>query len=426
MATKTMAAIAAGLMLSGCGGSGGVGEAAAASSGVVIVPATATSDPAPAPTPTPTPVATPTATPSQVATLPAPALLADVSLVIPDTVVPTNATIANVHVKLSQPVDRQLAFDYLTSNGTAVEGRQFTRTQGTLNFRPGESDKVVSIPTSGLTAGQTFNLTVSWTKNTPAVAGSNGKILVDTTGTAVAASAATAAPTYTLLPAAGTTGRQQVFTSDFHGAMNPTGGVGVWRTRFDWGRWQSGNNEAAPYTDATTDPGTNPHPIIDGYRTLRAEKVPTTDGTHSFAYSASMVSTQGWYSFQYGYIQLRAKVNPENGVTPAFWLLPATGEWPPEIDIFEFFNGSALASTVHFKTDPKGTSEGMAPVSRRTASGTPMRWTGLRTGSSRWSTDRKSIVAETRSTSRCTSSSTQRSDCCRAARRALTARGITT
>ena len=73
-----------------------------------------------------------------------------------------------------------------------------------------------------------------------------------------------------------------------------------------------------------------------------------------------MLSTQGWYSFQYGYIMLRAKVRPEAGVTPAFWLLPANSEWPPEIDIFEFLNGPQLSSSVHFKNDPKGSMEGMA------------------------------------------------------------------
>ncbi|MEG3174728.1 family 16 glycosylhydrolase [Sphingomonas sp. RB3P16] len=290
------------------------------------------------------------------ATLPTPALLADVALVIPDTVISSDATAANVHVTLSRAVDRQLAFKYLTTNGTAREGANFTRTQGTLTFRPGERDKIVSIPVRAMSSGLAFTLSVSWTLNNPPVGGASGKIASGIP----TASADTLQPTYTLLPAAGETGRRQVFTSDFRGPVSPVGGTGVWRTRFNWGRWQSGNNELAPYTDATTDPGTNPHPIVDGYRTLRTEKVSTKDGSRTFAYSASMLSTQGWYSFQYGYIELRAKVRPEMGVTPAFWLLPASGEWPPEIDIFEFFNGGPLSSSLHFKNDPKGSAEGVA------------------------------------------------------------------
>jgi hypothetical protein len=347
MVSKSKSAMMLALVLSGCGGAEGGGEVAAPSSSVVVVPA------AEPPAVTPMPVPTPTPTP---ATLAAPALLADVSLGIPDAVVTSTSNVANVHIRLSRPVDRLLSFKYLTANGTAIEGSQFSRTQGNVIFRPGEQDKVVTITTKGMAPGQYFSLNVGWTKNVPAVGGAVGKIQASSAD----AYLASVTPAYPLLPAAGISGRHQVFTSNFRGPVNPAGGNGVWRTRFDWGRWQSGNNEAAPYADATTDPGTNPHPIVDGYRTLRAEKVPTTDGNRKFAYSASMLSTHGWYSFKYGYVELRAKVSPENGVTPAFWLLPANGEWPPEIDIFEFFNGGPLYSTVHFKNDPKGTMEGVA------------------------------------------------------------------
>ncbi|MDB5683897.1 MAG: exsH [Sphingomonas bacterium] len=68
--------------------------------------------------------------------------------------------------------------------------------------------------------------------------------------------------------------------------------------------------------------GTNPHPIIDGHRTLQAEKVPTRDGNTLFDHSAPMVSPLGWYAFQYGYVELRARVGPESGRRPGILAPP--------------------------------------------------------------------------------------------------------
>ena len=49
-------------------------------------------------------------------------------------------------------------------------------------------------------------------------------------------------------------------------------------------------------------------------------------------------------SFLYGKIRLVAKLPKAQGSWPAFWMLPASFEWPPEIDIFE-----AMAWGPHIK-----------------------------------------------------------------------------
>jgi len=45
------------------------------------------------------------------------------------------------------------------------------------------------------------------------------------------------------------------------------------------------------------------------------------------------------WSGTYGYYEARMKVQGGQGVWPAFWLLPTSQKWPPEIDIMELLGG---------------------------------------------------------------------------------------
>jgi len=53
------------------------------------------------------------------------------------------------------------------------------------------------------------------------------------------------------------------------------------------------------------------------------------------AYTSGLVETKGKFSFQYGKVEIRAKLPQGKGIWPALWMLPVTGKWPPEIDIME-------------------------------------------------------------------------------------------
>ena len=52
-------------------------------------------------------------------------------------------------------------------------------------------------------------------------------------------------------------------------------------------------------------------------------------------YTSGMVSSYGKFTQQYGWCEMRARFPNGKGMWPAFWLLPPTKEWPPEIDILE-------------------------------------------------------------------------------------------
>ena len=52
-------------------------------------------------------------------------------------------------------------------------------------------------------------------------------------------------------------------------------------------------------------------------------------------YVSGMKTTQGRFSQQYGWFEIRAKVPKGRGLWPAFWLLSDSLTWPPEIDVME-------------------------------------------------------------------------------------------
>jgi len=62
------------------------------------------------------------------------------------------------------------------------------------------------------------------------------------------------------------------------------------------------------------------------------------------------------FAFQYGYMEMSAQFPPGNGMWPAFWLLPANGDWPPEIDAMEWLGNTPTIdyATIHWGVERHG------------------------------------------------------------------------
>lgn len=99
--------------------------------------------------------------------------------------------------------------------------------------------------------------------------------------------------------------------------------------------------------------------VSDGVLKQTIRKLATPMDTQhwgSYKYTTGMVNTKDRFGFKYGYVEARIKVPSCSGCWPAFWMLPAKDGWPPEIDIFEFFDTATLKFP-YFSTHMAGTGD---------------------------------------------------------------------
>ncbi len=134
-------------------------------------------------------------------------------------------------------------------------------------------------------------------------------------------------------------GLRPTFSDNFsHFETSPTGllnGHAVWQTRYhDGTRTLSNNHEIEYYADAGPH---SPFSVDAGGLTITAR--PASGLPAGLAYESGLITTQQSFSQTYGYFAICAQLPEGRGFWPAFWLLPADGSWPPEIDVMEMLGG---------------------------------------------------------------------------------------
>jgi beta-glucanase (GH16 family) len=151
------------------------------------------------------------------------------------------------------------------------------------------------------------------------------------------------------------------FSDEFDGTYLDTS---IWGTKYWWGgRTLSSNGEMQYFADRSTAivqkyPALDPFSIVpdadksgDGVLTITARPSPDTSLTDGLPYVSGLINTYGTFSQTYGYFEISAQVPSGQGLWPAFWLLPQSGAWPPEIDVLELLGHEPSAYYVgsHWK-----------------------------------------------------------------------------
>ncbi|GAB4243279.1 MAG: hypothetical protein Kow0027_02270 [Saprospiraceae bacterium] len=235
-------------------------------------------------------------------------------------------------VRLSAASKEQVSVDYETEDRSAEAGEDYEATSGTLVFSPGETQKVVSVLVYGDTlkeGDEEFNLKLLNPVNCElSSSGAIGTIRNDDTYLPVDDQGYVTPDSYA--------GWNLVWRDEFNGTtIDPAN----WKHETGNHGW--GNNELQYYTDRPD----NSY-ISDGKLVIEAKK----ENFGGSQYTSARMISAGLQEFQYGRIDIRAKLPEGKGIWPALWMLGSdfwTTGWPNcgEIDIMEIVGHEP--STVH-------------------------------------------------------------------------------
>lgn len=147
------------------------------------------------------------------------------------------------------------------------------------------------------------------------------------------------------------------FGDEFDGfAGSPTGrtpsGQATWQTTYFWGaRTMATNNEAQHYSDSTT----AVDPFAGRDEVLHITAAPGASLPDGLTHTSGMITTHESFSQTYGYFEMRVQLPTGQGMWPAFWLLPESGRWPPELDALEMLGQDPQTVYVATHTGPANT-----------------------------------------------------------------------
>lgn len=148
-----------------------------------------------------------------------------------------------------------------------------------------------------------------------------------------------------------------VFDDEFNILSTRASGAthGTWDTQLWWGANTIINNEDQYYVDTSNDGtkksgGYNPFSVLNGVLSITA--APAQNGTSdNKTFNSGVLTTEHSFARTYGYFETSAQMPKGAGTAPAFWLLSASHQWPPELDVVEEIGQQPtdIVGTVHTK-----------------------------------------------------------------------------
>lgn len=226
-------------------------------------------------------------------------------------------------VNVNGSFTKTISVDFTTVDGTATHSTDFTAESGTLTIEAGQDVVYIDIPVSGDSlrqADQTFfiqlsnpvNATISGTgKATGTIQNLGTYLPIDGTGY-------TTPNTYP--------GYSLVWSDEFNSST-----IDNSNWNFETGGSGWGNHELEYYTGTTKNAF-----ISNGYLVIEARQ----EVIGSNNYTSARMTTQNKRTFQYGRVDIRAKLPVSKGMWPALWMLGtniSSVNWPAcgETDIME-------------------------------------------------------------------------------------------
>ncbi len=150
------------------------------------------------------------------------------------------------------------------------------------------------------------------------------------------------------------------FDDEFNSLSLNNGSGGTWSPAYDWaphGRTSGDTSswQVNPAWGPTSGGDANVFSDNNGVLSIAIKPTPgnISGSVEGRPYLTGELTTRNSFSQTYGYFEMNAKLSGAPGAINAFWLLPADGSWPPELDAMEIVgnNPSTLVMTTHSKTN---------------------------------------------------------------------------
>jgi beta-glucanase (GH16 family) len=127
-----------------------------------------------------------------------------------------------------------------------------------------------------------------------------------------------------------------------------------WQTTYPWSPngFAAGDMGSFLANPALLPPDGNPISVDNGVLTLSDFPKPAdvaSDAIGGLSRISGQLLTEHSFSQTYGYFEARMQMPAGDGALGAFWLLPESGSWPPELDVAEVIGAApnTLVNTLH-------------------------------------------------------------------------------
>src|SRR5690348_5698054 len=134
---------------------------------------------------------------------------------------------------------------------------------------------------------------------------------------------------------------KMTFDDEFNSLNLWNGSSGTWQPAYSWSPngYVSGDSTSwfvNPNYGPTSSPDANPFSDSNGVLSINFKPTPSDVSSSAVGgapFLSGQLETEPTFSQTYGYFDMRAQLPSGAGLNSAFWLLPESGAWPPELDV---------------------------------------------------------------------------------------------
>ncbi|MGD0104567.1 MAG: glycoside hydrolase family 16 protein, partial [Rhodopila sp.] len=165
------------------------------------------------------------------------------------------------------------------------------------------------------------------------------------------------------------------FDDEFDSLNLWNGSSGTWQPSYFWSPDGYAASDMSswfvnPGYGPTSAADADPYSIVNGNLDIAVMPTPADVASPAVggqSYVSGMLTTYPSFPQEYGYFEINAEMSSAPGTMSAFWLLPTSGAWPPEIDIAEVLanDPTMLVTTAHTST-LSSQEQGLTTVSNMT------------------------------------------------------------